>query len=92
LRLCIGWRISSLKGYHYEKSLVLKLPSRRTLERHLGNGQEVTNLIETRLKTETELLQPVERICSLIIIDMCIKDKIYRVIQIGIRAPISFLF
>jgi hypothetical protein len=42
-----------------------------------NNNQEVTNLIETRLKTEVELLQPVERICSLIIIDMCIKDKIY---------------
>jgi hypothetical protein len=56
LRLCIAWRISSPKGYHYGRSLVLKLPSRSTLERYLGNGQEVTDLIEARLKTEADLL------------------------------------
>ena len=76
VRSCIAWRISSPKGYNYGKASILKLPSRSTLERYIGNGQDVTGLIEARLKAEAEVLQPVERICSLIVDDMSIKEKL----------------
>jgi hypothetical protein len=77
VRACISWRISSPKGYNYCNNLLLKLPSRRTLQRYLGTEQEISDLIRTRLEAEANSLRPIERISSLIIDDMAIKSKMY---------------
>jgi hypothetical protein len=77
VRACISWRISSPKGYNYCNNLLLKLPSRRTLQRYLGTEQEISDLIRTRLEVEANSLRPIERISSLIIDDMAIKSKMY---------------
>jgi hypothetical protein len=68
VRACISWRISSPKGYNYCNNLLLKLPSRRTLQRYLGTEQEISDLIRTRLEVEANMsFRPIERISSLII-------------------------
>lgn len=76
IRNCVMWRISSPKGYEYCRKNLLKLPSRRTLQRYTGCGKDVSELIKCRLTAEADSLQPVERICSLIIDDMAIKEKL----------------
>ena len=61
------------KEIKYGRFSVLKLPYRDTLERYLGRGQDITQLIEDRLSIQK--LQPIEKIASLIIDDMAIKEK-----------------
>lgn len=76
LRNCVMWRSSSPKGYEYCRSTLLKLPSRRTLQRYVGSGKDVGQLIVSRLTAEANALTPIERVCSLIIDDMAIKEKL----------------
>jgi hypothetical protein len=76
IRNCIVWRISSPKGYEFCRAHLLKLPSRLTLHRYSRIGKNVTSLIKCRLEAEAKSLQPIERVCSLVIDDMAIKEKL----------------
>ena len=52
---------------------------RVTLNRCLGKiqrGKSLSALIETRLTTEAKILQPVEKLCSLVVDDIEIKEKL----------------
>ncbi|KAH7938544.1 hypothetical protein HPB49_025074 [Dermacentor silvarum] len=59
---------------------LLKLPSRNTLSAYVGiqNGETgFTKLVEARLKTECQNLQaPQSRVCSLIVDEMRVKEKL----------------
>ncbi|XP_044271111.1 uncharacterized protein LOC123015446 [Tribolium madens] len=59
VRHCIAWRYISSKGYEFaKKSQFLKAPSRRTLDRYMGNSQGdpgLTNLIKNRITAEDDM-------------------------------------
>lgn len=74
-------RISSPKGYEFGRRNVMKLPSRRTLGRYVGSAtknEDLEKLIENRLCAEAaSFKKPIEKLCSLVIDDMSIKEKMY---------------
>jgi hypothetical protein len=76
IRLCTIWRFCSPKGYEFCRKHLVKLPSKMTISRYLGPFNSSTELTKKRLTVEiAQLKNPVERICSLIIDDMSIKEK-----------------
>jgi hypothetical protein len=78
VRLCTVWRFCSAKGYEFCRRHLVKLPSKTTISRYLGpfNGRD--ELIKERLMGEISILKnPIERICSLIIGDMAIREKMF---------------
>lgn len=78
LRLCTVWRFCSPKGYRFCHNNLLKLPSKSTISRFLGDFHGQNKLIQERLCAEIgQLKKPVERICSLIMDDMSIKEKVH---------------
>jgi hypothetical protein len=80
IRQCIAWRYASPKGYEFaRRNGIIRAPSRFTLNRYMGKiqkGKGLSTLIETRLSAEADILQPVEKICSLVVDDMAIKEKL----------------
>ena len=79
IRECIMLRAVSPKGYKMiiHRNL-LKLPSITTLNRYIGpvNGDTgFSDLIKERLQQEIQTLKPIEKMCSLIIDEMCIKPQ-----------------
>jgi hypothetical protein len=75
-RLCTIWRFCSLKGYEHCRNHIAKLPSKTTISRYVGDFHGSNELIERRLQAEiSRLTVPIERICSIIIDDMSIKEK-----------------
>jgi hypothetical protein len=78
VRMCTVWRFCSAKGYRFCHNNLTKLPSKSTILRHLGkfNGQNI--LIKERLCAEvSQFRHPIERICSVVIDDMSIKEKMH---------------
>lgn len=49
--------------------------SKRTILRHLGKFNGPTPLIEQRLQAEIVILKPIKQVCSLIIDDTIIREK-----------------
>lgn len=81
IRHCIILRHLSTKAYeHARKEMLLKLPSRSTLQNYIGSSSAETgfnSLIQARLKVELEKLEvPQSRVCSLIVDEMRIKPKL----------------
>lgn len=80
IRHCIAWRYASPKGYEFaRRSNIVKAPSKITLKRYMGSiqgGKGISNLIESRLTVEAENLNDFERVCSLVVDDMAIKEKL----------------
>lgn len=77
LRMCTMWRFTSPKGYRFCYQNVLKIPSKSTISRYIGKAVGFNDLIKHRLQAETASFKaPVQRVCSLIIDDMAIKEKI----------------
>lgn len=80
-RRCVVLRHLSTKAYeHMRRETLLKLPSRTTLTNYIGTTSGETGfskLVETRLATEAKNLdKPQSRVCSLIVDEMRIKEKL----------------
>ena len=77
VRLCTVWRFCSTKGYEFCRRNLLKIPSKTTIARYLGNINSSNELIKQRLTTEvSNFKNPIERVCSLVIDDMAIRQKL----------------
>jgi hypothetical protein len=80
VRLCTVWRFCSAKGYEFCRRHLVKLPSKTTISRYLGPFNDRDELIKERLMGEISILKnPIERICSLIIDDMWVKNLIQQI-------------
>jgi hypothetical protein len=78
IRMCTIWRYCSPKGYEFCRNNLAKLPSKNTISRYVTEYKGSTELCQQRLQAEiAQLKVPVERICSLIIDDMSIKEKMH---------------
>ena len=78
VRMCRVWRFCSPKGYKFCHNNLIKLPSKATISRYIGDYQGQNELIKKRLCTEiAQLSQPIERVCSLILDDMSITEKLH---------------
>jgi hypothetical protein len=78
IRLCTVWRYCSHKGYKFCHSNLIKLPSKATISRFVGQYNGQNELVKNRLSAEIAKLQkPIERVCSLILYDMSIRPKHY---------------
>lgn len=76
VRMCTVWRFCSPKGYVFCRKNLTSLPSKATILRYLGTFNGQNQLIEQRLRAEIlQMKHPAQRICSLIIDDMAIKEK-----------------
>lgn len=78
IKQCVIWQFISPKGYSYARNNLLKLPSISTLNRYLGDVScetGVTELVRERLLAESERLNGAEKLCSLIIDEMAIKQQ-----------------
>ncbi|KAL1421211.1 hypothetical protein MTO96_004222 [Rhipicephalus appendiculatus] len=80
-RRCVVLRHLSARAYeHIRGEMLLKLPCRKTLSNYLGStGGETgfSKLAEARLRVEAESLTvPQSRVCSLIVDEMKIKEKL----------------
>lgn len=69
--------VAEVQEYTHCHNKILKLPCRTALQKYIGSGQDVTELIEKRLKAEANSLKPIEKICCLIIDSITIKEKMY---------------
>lgn len=81
IRHSIILRHLSTKAYeHVRKEMLLKLPSRSTLQNYIGSSSAETgfnSLIQAGLKVELEKLEvPQSKVCSLIVDEMRIKPKL----------------
>ncbi|KAJ3662296.1 hypothetical protein Zmor_006651 [Zophobas morio] len=78
VRLCTVWRFCSPKGYEFGRKHLSKLPSNITIPRYLGPFNGTSGLIKERLQAEiANLKNPIERVCSLIIDDISIREKMF---------------
>jgi hypothetical protein len=78
IRLCTVWRYCSPKSYKFCHSNLIKLPSKATISRFVGQYNGQNELIKNRLSAEIAKLQkPIERVCSLILDDMSIRPKLH---------------
>ena len=83
IRQSLLWRASSTKGYEYaRRNISLKLPSRTTLLRYMGNVSAINDvgmnpLIAGRIKAEvSSLYTKQEKMCSIIIDEMAIQQRL----------------
>lgn len=81
VRHCVILRHLSTKAYeHARRELLLKPPSRSTLQNYIGTSSAepaFNALVQARLKAEVEKLDaPQSRTCSLIVDEMRIKPKL----------------
>ena len=77
IRMSIIWRFCSPKGYRFCHTNLFKVPSKSTLSRFLGEYKGQNVLIKQRLEAEVQNFRvPVERVCSLIVDDMSVKERI----------------
>jgi hypothetical protein len=74
IRQCIAWRYSSPKGYEFPRNLLFKLPCKSTLSKYFGTGND--NLIKHRLLCEIKTLRASEKVCSLVVDDMAVRESI----------------
>ncbi|KAJ3651190.1 hypothetical protein Zmor_017243 [Zophobas morio] len=74
IRYCIAWRFCSPRGYEFPRNDFLKLPCKTTLRKYFGS--ENKHLIKERLTSEIKNLNISERVCSLIVDDMAVKESI----------------
>jgi hypothetical protein len=74
IRQCIAWRYSSPKGYEFPRNLLFKLPCKSTLSKYFGTGND--NLIKHRLMCEIKTLRASEKVCSLVVDDMAVRESI----------------
>ena len=76
IRLSTVWRYCSPKGYEHCRHNLMKLPSKSTISRYIGKFAGSNQLIRDRLRAEiSQLHVPIERLCSLIVDDMSIKER-----------------
>jgi hypothetical protein len=73
IRQCIAWRFCSPKAYEFPRNMLLKLPCNTTLRKYFGSGNQ--NLIKNRLMSEIQNLNISERVCSLVVDDMAIRES-----------------
>jgi hypothetical protein len=77
IRQCIAWRYASPKGYEFgRRSHIIKAPSKTTLRRYMSGIKGTHDLIQSRLLAEANNLKDIERVCSLVVDDMAIKEKL----------------
>nr|XP_050032240.1 uncharacterized protein LOC126528390 [Dermacentor andersoni] len=81
IRRCVVLRHLSARAYeHIRGEMLLKLPCRKTLSNYFGTTRGETGfskLAEDRLRVEAESLSvPQSRVCSLIVDEMKIKEKL----------------
>jgi hypothetical protein len=75
IRQCIAWRFCSPKGYEFPRNSLFKLPCKTTLKKYFGIGNE--DLIRNRLICEIKNLNAPEKVCSLVVDDMAIRESVY---------------
>jgi hypothetical protein len=77
IRQCIAWRYASPKGYEFGiRSDIIQAPSKTTLRRYMAGIKATHDLIQSRLLAEADNLKHIERVCSLVVDDMTIKEKL----------------
>jgi hypothetical protein len=77
IRQCIAWRFCSPKGYEFPRNSLFKLPCKITLKKYFGFGIGNEDLIRNRLICEIKNLNAPEKVCSLVVDDMAIRESVY---------------
>lgn len=76
---CVIWQYASPKGYRHARNYIFDIPSKSTLSRYVGYlscDTGITPLIKSRLLLESNQLHQAEKLCSLIVDEMSIKQQL----------------
>ncbi|KAJ3640549.1 hypothetical protein Zmor_003842 [Zophobas morio] len=77
ITLCTVWKFCSPKGYRFCHNHLVKLPSKDTICKYVAKYKGQNELIRQRLEAEIKQFKhPIECVCSLIVDDMAIKEKV----------------